>query len=82
LACAELDINTVTGIETGTDVYALEDKRVLLNSSLKRRRILLSGFKEKDWALYNLKVTQKLTWKDTLIKFNKQFSTEHNVLVF
>ena len=79
LACAELDTNTATGTETGTDVHASEDERVLSNSSLKRRRVPSSGFKEEDWALYNLKVTQKLTWKDTLIKFNEQFSTERNV---
>jgi len=48
LAYAEIDINTVTSTETGTDVYALEDKRVLLNSSLKWRRVLSSGFKEED----------------------------------
>ena len=77
---AKLNTNTATGTETGTNVHALEDERVLLNSFLKQRRVPLSGFKKEDWALYNLKVIQKLMWKDTLIKFNKQFSIECNVL--
>jgi hypothetical protein len=56
LACAKLNTNILTGTETGTDVHALKDKRVLLNNSLKQRRVPSSGFKEEDWALYNLKV--------------------------
>jgi len=80
LAYAKLNINTITSTETGTNIHALKNKRVLLNSSLKWRKVLLNGFKEEDWALYNLKITQKLMWKDTLIKFNKQFSTERNIL--